>query len=300
MIKRQFPWIVLFAVLIAMDLRADNTSTPVKPHTFAPGGTIKSSEVNADFDTIYTGLANIGTANLLANAITTVKIVDAAVTTAKLDATAQAKLIVTGTVIDYIGVSAPTGWVRGNGKTIGNATSGASERANADTVDLFTLLYASMLDAQAPVSGGRSGNAATDFSNGKTITLPDLEGRSIFGNDNMGGAAAARISVAGGNFDGSVQGSNGGLQNHTLITGELPVHSHPVNSVSHLHGMHQINIATGGGAPNAALSPSNLDPAAPNAMDAANGAANPTGNTGSGTAHTVLPPAYILYKIIKL
>ena len=37
-----------------------------------------------------------------------------------------------------------------------------------------------------------------------------------------GGALANRITVAGGNFDSTVFGATGGLQNHTLTQAELP------------------------------------------------------------------------------
>jgi hypothetical protein len=71
------------------------------------------------------------------------------VTKAQMDASTP-----TGVVQDYIGTTAPTGWVLAWG-TIGNATSAATNRANADTSALFTLIWNSWADAQAPVSGGR-------------------------------------------------------------------------------------------------------------------------------------------------
>ena len=39
-----------------------------------------------------------------------------------------------------------------------------------------------------------------------TFNIPDLRGRVAFGLDNMGGSAASRITVAGGNFDGTARG----------------------------------------------------------------------------------------------
>jgi len=53
--------------------------------------------------------------------------------------------------------TAPTGWVRVNGRTIGSAASGASERANADCEDLFLFLWNN--DSSLAVSGGRGGTA---------------------------------------------------------------------------------------------------------------------------------------------
>ncbi|MGH1556407.1 hypothetical protein ACRAWF_45660 [Streptomyces sp. L7] len=70
--------------------------------------------------------------------------------------------------------------------TIGNATSGATERANADTQALFIYLYNA--DGSLVVTGGRSGNALNDFNRVEAIALPDLRGRALAGVDDMGGA----------------------------------------------------------------------------------------------------------------
>jgi microcystin-dependent protein len=55
-----------------------------------------------------------------------------------------------------------------------------------------------------------------------TFNVPDVRGRSIFGQDNMGGSAANRITVAGGNFDGTVLGGAGGNEKETLTQAQLP------------------------------------------------------------------------------
>src|SRR5262245_54112769 len=96
----------------------------------------------------------------------------------------------TGQVVFEFIQGIKTGFVRANGRTIGSATSGATERANADTQPLFIYLYNAMTDAQAPVSGGRGGGgAAADFAANKTITLPDMRASSPVGLDDMGNAA---------------------------------------------------------------------------------------------------------------
>lgn len=84
----------------------------------------------------------------------------------------------TGNVKLHLGTVAEPGWVMMDDGTIGNAASGASNRANADTEDLFTLMWDSMADAWAPVSGGRT-TAAADFAANKTIALPKALGRSL-------------------------------------------------------------------------------------------------------------------------
>lgn len=84
-----------------------------------------------------------------------------------------------------------TGWVRENGLTLGNATSGATERANADTQALFIYLYGK--DSNLVVSGGRSGNALNDYNASKTITLPDMRGRGAVALADMGNSASSTL-----------------------------------------------------------------------------------------------------------
>lgn len=56
-----------------------------KPNNFSANTTISSSQVNANFDTIYNEFnGNIAAANLASNAVTTAKISDSNVTTAKI------------------------------------------------------------------------------------------------------------------------------------------------------------------------------------------------------------------------
>lgn len=99
---------------------------------------------------------------------------------------------------DILWVSASgvrTGWVRCNGRTIGNSVSGATERANADCADLFEYVWNTYSDAIAPVSGGRGGTGAADFAAGKTIQLLDFRGRLAIGLDNMGNVDANRVQI---------------------------------------------------------------------------------------------------------
>lgn len=75
--------------------------------------------------------------------------------------------------------TALTGWVKVDDGTIGNAASGATTRANADTVALFTHLYDTFSNSICPVSGGRGANAAADYAANKTITLSAMLGRAL-------------------------------------------------------------------------------------------------------------------------
>jgi hypothetical protein len=68
-------------------------------------------------------------------------------------------------------------------RTIGNASSSATERANADTADLFTHIWDRLSDTLAPCPGGRGGSGAADFAANKRITLPDWRGAGLRGFD---------------------------------------------------------------------------------------------------------------------
>lgn len=89
-------------------------------------------------------------------------------------------LIPVGTILDTFAATAPAYFHLLAGGTIGDASSGASVRANADQENLFTFLWNNLADTQAPVSTGRGANAAADFAAHKTITLPDMRGKTSF------------------------------------------------------------------------------------------------------------------------
>lgn len=148
--------------------------------------------------------------------------------------------------IDVSGTRA--GWVRDNGRTIGSSTSGATERANADTAALFSYLWNNFADAICPVGGGRSGSAATDFAANKFIGLPDKRGRGPFGLDDMGNSAAGRyanVPILSGGV--TTPGSVLGEATHTLDHTQIPTHTHSVylNDPGHFHTYS--SIGGGGG-----------------------------------------------------
>lgn len=107
-----------------------------------------------------------------------------------------AALVPTGALLPYVGGTAPTGYVFANGMTIGSAASGATGRANADTSALFAQLWANTANTELAVSGGRGASAVADFAANKTITVPDMRGRTVAGTDTMGTTAAGRLQVS--------------------------------------------------------------------------------------------------------
>lgn len=144
-----------------------------------------------------------------------------------------------GVVKMYDGSTLPTGYVWSNGTTIGNASSNATGRANADTLSLFTVLWNSFTNAVLPIytSAGvvstRGASAAADFAANKALATPDRCGRLTVGADNMGGISAKnRITTAGCGIDGSVLGANGGAQNVALSGANNGAHVHTASSAS--------------------------------------------------------------------
>ena len=133
-------------------------------------------------------------------------------------------LIPTGVITDYMGSSAPTGWIFANGETIGSSSSSATGLKGDTAYDLFVLLWSSMTNSEAPVSGGRGSSASADWSANKTITLPDFRGRVGAGRDRMGSSDAKRINnvIASNN----TLGATGGAQQITLDVTTIPKHEH--------------------------------------------------------------------------
>lgn len=132
----------------------------------------------------------------------------------------------TGDVKHRLGTGVHAGWVRANARTIGSATSGATERANADAQPLFEHLWQNFSDTLCPVSGGRGATSAEDWAANKTIQLPDFRGISLAGLDDMGNSAAGRLTAASfaaaGNSPTTL-GAKGGAEQTTLSEAQLPV-----------------------------------------------------------------------------
>lgn len=145
----------------------------------------------------------------------------------------------TGDMKVAYGTSVLSGWVRANGRTIGSATSGASERSNADCQSLFQYLWAA--DANLAVSGGRGVSAAVDWAANKTIALPDWRGRALAGLDDMGNSAAGRLTATYFGTAATALGAAGGTESRTLTAAQLPS-SIPYTDPGHSHS---VNVPSG-------------------------------------------------------
>lgn len=118
--------------------------------------------------------------------------------------------------------STPPGWVYMNDGSIGNVGSGATTRANQDTFQLYKTIWDSVVDGWAPVSGGRGASAIADFIAGKTLTLPRVLGRALAGDGTGAGLTGRDL------------GEWLGAQSYSLVTANLPNHTHnatPANFV---------------------------------------------------------------------
>lgn len=159
------------------------------------GQTVQAVQVNVPFDDVQSMLNQVllrsGIAPLSGSlSAAGFKIINAAngsadgdyVTMAQLNAVISSVTSAnpTGARGSFLMTSAPTGWVVGNGGTIGSASSGATTRANADCEALFTLFWNTFDNSTLPIqtSGGapstRGASAAADWAANKRLTIFDL------------------------------------------------------------------------------------------------------------------------------
>jgi hypothetical protein len=111
-----------------------------------------------------------------------------------------------------------SGFVRMNGRTIGSPSSGATERANADTQPLYEFLWPR---SNISVAGGKGASASADFAANKALTLPDGAGRNIAGMDDMG-AGRRNVLTNTSCSNAAVLGGLCGLESYTIGLANLP------------------------------------------------------------------------------
>src|SRR6185437_1134551 len=124
----------------------------------------------------------------------------------------------TGDVKVTLKTVADTGWVMFDDGTIGDASSGGTTRANADTSALFTLLWNNTTNANCAVSGGRGASAAADFAAHKAIAVPKVLGRALAATGTGSGLTARALAAT------------VGAETHLLTSAEIPAPT-PATSV---------------------------------------------------------------------
>jgi hypothetical protein len=152
--------------------------------------------------------------------------------------------ILSGTPVPSFSFFATAGYVPSNTLTIGNASSNATNRANADTLLLYRVLWSLFSNTFCPIftSAGvpstRGANPDADFNANKALATLEMRGRGLIGVDTMGGPASTFLSgvpVQLGNT--TTPGSTVGENLHTLSSTEVPNTSFSVGvSVSGVTG----------------------------------------------------------------
>lgn len=226
-----------------------------------------------------------------------------------------------GAAMDYDGVSLPAGWVWRNGNTVGNASSNATGRANADTADLFAVLWALpsttvqlYSSAGAPIT--RGGSAASDFAANRAIATLDTRERVTIGLGTMGGTSdPLRITTGGSGISGTVLGAAGGVETVSLTSNQNGVHTHSAATASAGSHNHLNGNGDNGSIPFVYGSTSTDCPGFADSGTSSGGAAQVQGytnfagvhthtvtvdNAGLGDAHQNVQPTIICNKIIKL
>lgn len=136
-------------------------------------------------------------------------------------------LVPTGAVQGFRRKTAPTGWVKEGGGTIGSSASGATARASSDTEALFTLLWTEFTNTELPIqdsSGAastRGGSAASDFAANKRMPLFDSRTRFLRGSDDgLGFNAGLTVGVS--------QADAIKAHTHTGTTASSGAHTHDI------------------------------------------------------------------------
>lgn len=178
-----------------------------------------------------------------------------------------------GVMADFAGTSPPTGWLLCFGQAVSRVTYAA----------LFAVIG---------ITYG-AGDSSTTFN------LPDCRGRVSAGKDDMGGAAAGRLTGAPGGVNGSILGGVGGSESHTLTAAQSAqlTYASSVDDPGHAHNVAFVQgvDATGTGE---RIQPSPAAGGYPTSSASTGITVSTTSNAGGG-AHNNVQPTIIFNKIIK-
>lgn len=137
--------------------------------------------------------------------------------------------VVVGSLHWFPMASAPSGYLKANGNTIGNATSGGTARANADASPLFVILWDNIANTELPIQDStgvattRGASAAADFAANKRLPLPDMRGEWVRS------FSDGRALIDVGRALGSAQAEMIGPHTHTGSTDTTGAHTHGIS-----------------------------------------------------------------------
>jgi len=200
----------------------------------------------------------------------------------------------TGDVKFTLQSSAPATWILfAESGTIGDGSSGASIRANADTSALYVLFWNAYSNVACPVTGGRGASAAADFAAHKKLQLPPMAGRTLQVSGQGQGLPTAWSL-----------GQTVGAETHTLTASEIPT----ITSGGSATG--SISVSSGGttvwqgtSGASSQFGGAGPEPGAITTLTStgtANLAASVTSNNTGGGSHSIQGPRTTLNLLIKL
>jgi microcystin-dependent protein len=166
-----------------------------------------------------------------------------------------------GSMIDFGGTAAPSGWLLCDGSAVSRAT------------------YATLFDAIGTTWGAGDGST--------TFNVPNLARRVTVGS---GGASSGTL--------GNAVGNTGGAETHTLSTGEIPAHSHGVTDPGHTHTLTQSALVAN--TAGTAFDNAGTAGAGASVSANSNTTGISIQNAGGGGAHNNMQPSAVVMKIIKI
>ena len=258
-------------------------SPPTRQFVYSPGATILSAENTANENVIFNYL-QAGVDTYSDNSILNADINSAAnIQSDKLNLTSIAQSVAnTGTFtntgnVTITGTLTVSSTLSVNGVENAHVPSGVIMAWTTDTAPTGWLLcdgsavsrttYADLFAVISTTYG--AGDASTTFN------VPDLRGRFILGQDDMGGSSANRVT----DTDADTLGNADGTETKTLTTTELPAHTHTIN----------LSTNSSGGTTDYAV----------NSVAIAGATTPVTSSTGSGAAYSQMTPYMTLNFVIK-
>jgi len=251
-------------------------------------------------------------------------------------------IVLPGTEIDYVGVgsSPPTGWLFPVGQAVSRmgatanlfnamtatATGNTHSNTTVDglSTDLRNLGFEGALIEGTGISLGTTivsinsatsmtiSSAASSTSTGITLRIlpygqgdgsttfnvPDRRGRIAVVRDNLGGTAAGRITVNAGTH----LATNGGEEQHLLVTAEIPAltHGHTITEPNSGQGHQHTVTAALGGAGSVGGGSGNIGNTVITTSYSTTGITINNTTLGGGGSHNTMPPFAMCNRLIKL